>query len=322
MEQKLNITEILKNKPIGIKLYSPIFGNCTLCYIKDETNDICVKTLYDEIRFFDFEGRYNAGGECLLFPSKEMRDWSKFAWKRGDVLVNNSGFKVLFDKWTNDIYTGFYAKIDRLGNSTYYDTDRYTLAPEDEAASYIKIIEDKYEGKLNRETLEIEKAQPEFKDGNIVCISGMGYLAYGIVKSIDNSSKKLEYYVLNDMSTLKFEDWLSFEDKQIQPITETQQIILFDALKKEGKAWDAVKKQIVDLKPKCKFKPFDKVLCRDWDKGKWGADFFSHYDESSDYPFICIKGVYKQCIPYGDMTRHLLGITGEWKGQLLCVLTD
>lgn len=314
MEQKLNITEILKNKPIGIKLYSPIFGNCTLCYIKDETNDICVKTLYDEIRFFDFEGRYNAGGECLLFPSKEMRDWSKFAWKRGDVLVNNSGFKVLFDKWTNDIYTGFYAKIDRLGNSTYYDTDRYTLAPEDEAASYIKIIEDKYEGKLNRETLEIEKAQPEFKDGNIVCISGMGYLAYGIVKSIDNSSKKLEYYVLNDMSTLKFEDWLSFEDKQIQPITETQQIILFDALKKEGKAWDAVKKQIVDLKPKCKFKPFDKVLCRDWDKGKWGADFFSHYDESSDYPFICIKGVYKQCIPYGDMTRHLLGITGEWKG--------
>lgn len=34
MEQKLNIAEILKNKPVGIKLYSPIFGDCTLCYIK------------------------------------------------------------------------------------------------------------------------------------------------------------------------------------------------------------------------------------------------------------------------------------------------
>lgn len=222
MTEELNISEILKGKSKGTKLYSPIFGDCTLCYIKNETNDICVKILYDEIRFFDFEGRYNAGGEYLLFPSKEMRDWSKFAWKRGDVLINNSGFKVLFDKWANNVYTGFYAKIDRLGNSTYYDTDRYTLAPEDEATSYIKIIEDKYKGKLNRETLKIERQH--------------------------------------------------------------------------------------------KFKPFDKVLCRDWDGGKWGADFFSHYDESSDYPFICIKGVYKQCIPYSDMTRHLLGITGEWKG--------
>lgn len=66
-------------------------------------------------------------------------------------------------------------------------------------------------GILNMETLEIEKAQPKFKDGDIVCISGMGYFAYGIVKSIDNSSKKLEYYVLNDMSTLNFEDWLSLK---------------------------------------------------------------------------------------------------------------
>ena len=220
MEQKLNIAEILKNKPIGIKLYSSTFGYIKfngvhkdkVYFYSEDTNAHSVKS----------NGKMYDSGECIIFPSKEMRDWSKFAWKRGDVLINNSGFKVLFDKWANDVYTGFYAKIDRLGNSTYYDTDRYTLAPEDEATSYIKIIEDKYKGKLNRETLKIERQH--------------------------------------------------------------------------------------------KFKPFDKVLCRDWDGGKWGADFFSHYDESSDYPFICIKGVYKQCIPYSDMTRHLLGITGEWKG--------
>lgn len=308
MEQKLNIAEILKNKPIGIKLYSPIFGDCTLCYIKNETNDICVKTLYDEIRFFDFEGRYNAGGECLLFPSKEMRDWSKFAWKRGDVLINNSGFKVLFDKWTNDVYTGFYAKIDRLGNSTYYDTNRYTLAPEDEAASYIKIIEDKYEGKLNRETLEIDKTQPEFTDGDIV--------VYGKSVAICRKFYKhtLCFYVsLNEMFGLLFDDEVE-SSEEYRFATEEEKRLLFNALVNEGKARDAEKKQIVDLKPKCKFKPFDKVLVRDWDKGKWGADFFSHYDESSDYPFICIKGVYKQCIPYNDMTRHLLCTTGEWKG--------
>lgn len=56
--------------------------------------------------------------------------------------------------------------------------------------------------------------------------------------------------MLNDMSTLKLEDWLSFEDKQIQPITETQQIILFEALAKENKAWDAEKERSCWLRAK------------------------------------------------------------------------
>lgn len=178
---------------------------------------------------------------------------------------------------TNGTYTSFYCKhylnSEDKNKIVYYEeflctTERYSLEDKDIAQTYINTIEKHLGGNL--ETLEIEKTQPEFKDGDIVCISGMGYLAYGIVKSIDNSSKKLEYYVLNDMSTLKFEDWLSFEDKQIQPITETQQIILFDALEKEGKAWDTEKKQIVDLKPKCE--PFDKVLGRNEKDDVWEAD--------------------------------------------------
>lgn len=91
MEQKLNIAEILRNKPHGIRLYSPIFGDCTFCYIKDETNDICVKRPYNEMSYFNFEGLYNTAGECLLFPSRLMRNWSKFAWKKGDVLVSDNG---------------------------------------------------------------------------------------------------------------------------------------------------------------------------------------------------------------------------------------
>lgn len=324
MEQKLNIAEILRNKPVGIKLYSPIFGECVFRYINDETNDICVKTQYDEIRFFNFEGLYNAGGECLLFPSKEMRDWSRFAWKRGDILADDRATMVIFDKWYDDTYTSFYCRhyfnYEDKNHPVYYSeflcsTVKYSFKNNQYANhDYLKAIEEKLDGKLNHETLEIEKAQPELKDGDIVCISGMGYLAYGIVKSIDNSSKKLKYYVLKDMSTLKFEDWLSFEDKHIQPISKTQKIILFDALAKKNKAWDTEKKVVVNLPKKCKFKTFDKVLCRDWDGGKWGIDFFSHYDESSDYPFVCIKGVYRQCIPYNDMTKHLLCTTGEWKG--------
>ena len=325
MEQKLNIAEILKNKPVGIKLYSPIFGDCTLCYIKNETNDICVKTLYGEIRFFDFGGRYNAGGECLLFPSKEMRDWSKFAWKKGNVLVSNDGgTEVIFDKWYDDTYTNFYSKhylnSEDENNIKYNEaflctTERYSLEDKDTAQTYINTIEKRLDGKLNIETLEIKK-QPEFKDGDIV--------VYGKSVAICRKFYKhtLCFYVsLNEMFGLLFDDEVE-SSEEYRFATEEEKRLLFNALANEGKARGAEKKQIVDLKPKCKFKPFDKVLCRDWDRGKWGADFFSHYDESSDYPFICIKGVYKQCIPYSDMTRHLLGITGEWKGQLLCVLTD
>lgn len=306
MEQELIIAEILRNKPQGIKLYSPIFGDCTFCYVKDESSDICVRRPYNEISYFNFNGIYHTGGECLLFPSKEMCDWYKFAWKKDDVLVNENNAHIIFE----NTYTTFIGKYycdgdDKSGYS--YISGRYTACTQqfhieegDAVQTYISNI-----GKeIGLKTLEVEKGQPEFKDGDVVCISGMGYLAYGIVKSIDNSSKKLEYYVLNDMSALKFEDWLSFEDKHIQPITETQRMILFDALAKEGKYWDAEKKQVIDVKLEIKLQPFDKVLVRDSEDREWRISLFGYKDNSYYY---CINGYsWKQCIPY-EGNEHLLG---------------
>lgn len=314
MEQELTIAEILRNKPQGIKLYSPIFGNCTFCYIKDESSDICVRRPYNEMSYFNFDGVYHTGGECLLFPSKEMQDWSKFAWKKGDVLVNENNAHIIFEKFSNDTYTTFIGKYycdgdDKSGYS--YISGRYSACTQqfhiekgDAIQTYISNIEKEICGKLNLETLVVEKLQSEFKDGDIVCISGMGYLAYGIVKSIDYSSKKLEYYVLNDMSTLKFEDWLSFEDRQIQPISETQRMILFDALAKEGKYWDAEKKQVINVKLEIKLQSFDKVLVRDSEDREWRISLFGYKDNSYYY---CINGYsWKQCIPY-EGNEHLLG---------------
>lgn len=310
MEQKLNIAEILKDKPVELKLYSSTFGYIKfngvhkdkVYFSSEDTNVHSVKP----------NGKMYDGGECIIFPSKKMRDWSKFAWKRGDVLTNSSGFKVFFDKWVNEDYTKFIGEIKVLGDSHYYyyDTAYYILASKKEALEFIKSVEEINNSKPNLEISKIEKS--EFKDGDIVCISGMGYFAYGIVKSIDYSSKKLEYYVLNDMSTLKFEDWLSFEDKQIQPITETQQIILFDTLAKRGKAWGAEKKQIVDLKLKWTPKPFDKVVVRCGKADKWSIDFFS-YKVSNGY--ICTGDAwFGYCLPYNEETAHLLGTTDDWEG--------
>lgn len=321
MEEKINIAAILKDKPQNTRLWSPIFGDVYLKDITDVNNNMIRITHHGVDNIFMNNGKVWADGDVCLFPSRLMDDWQKFTWKKGDVLVSNDGgTEVIFCNWYDDTYTNFYGKhrldSENKNNIKYNDaflctTGRYSLEDKDAAQAYINAIEKRLGGKLNLETLEIEK-QPEFKDGDIVCISGMGYLAYGIVKSIDNSSKKLEYYVLNDMSTLNFEDWLSFEDKHIQPITETQQIILFDALEKEGKAWDAEKKQIVDLKPKVELKPFDKVLSRRCSEDYWVLNFYSH---KTDYYHICIDGSSNlYCIPYNEETAHLLGTTDEWKG--------
>ena len=319
MEENINIAEILKDKKNGLRLYSPIFGECAFCSVRKDTNDICVKKHNGVKEFFDSKGLYYNTGEVMLFPSKSMRDWEKLSWKRGDLLINSCGLQCIFKEWASDDYTKFngcYSNSrDGYEDVSNAETVKFVKLDDNTAYGYVREIERKLGGILNLETLEIEKTHPEFKDGDIVCISGMGYLAYSIVKSIDNSSKKLEYYVLNDMSTLKFEDWLSFEDKQIQPITETQQIILFDALARENKDWDSDKKAIVDLNPKVELKPFDKVLVRDGKDEIWEPAFFFRYlSQFSGYNYQTVGGEWRvYCIPYIG-NESLLGTTKDMEG--------
>lgn len=320
MEEKINIAKILKDKPEGTKLWTDMFGEVTL-YVVTNTCDAFQVKHHNKEPWFDKDGKLCKEGVLCIYPSKSMRDWEKFAWKKGDVLAGAFGASCIFDKWANDDYTRFDAKFvtPKSRGTTFEVEDWCKITNEACIRQYIRDIEEDNGGKLNLTTLEIENNQPEFKDGDIVCISGMGYLAYGIVKSIDNSSKKLEYYALNDMSTLKTDDWLSFEDKQIQPITETQQIILFDALAKEGKAWDADKKMIVNLKTKVEFKPFDKVLVRNTDTEEWFPGFFEKMDSTWNYPYHIMNRrsmtdfAFKQCIPY-EGNEHLLGTTKDVEG--------
>lgn len=333
METKINIAAILKDKPQGTKLYSPIFGKLRYEGLVPDLGEFTIVTSDNTSAKYSFrqDSRYNRHGEPLmLLPSIEMRDWSKFAWKKGDVLVHKDGtVHIIFERFEDDTYRTFKGKwylwednghIEQFDDRQHCMETSVFIKANDDAKTYINTIEERLGGKLNRETLEIEPAQPEFKDGDIVCISGMGYLAYSIVKSIDYSSKKLEYYALNDMSTLKIDDWLSFEDKQIQPITETQQIILFDVLAKEGKAWDAEKKMIVDLKSLWTPKPFDKVLVRNSDADKWLAGFFEKFEKSWNNPYHIMNlhhmtdFAFKQCIPY-EGNESLLGTTKDVEGE-------
>lgn len=175
MEENINISAILKDKPKGTKLYSPIFGDCTFSFIQNVIDAICVIT-NDNREFFDYKGLFSTLGEVMLFPSKEMRDWSKFTWKKGDVLQKNSHTQVIFDSFVSDTYEvircKYFLKVDnaneRFVKETNVFTRDYFKVNEEQRQCYINKIEEHFGGKLNMETLKIEKPQLKFKDGDII----------------------------------------------------------------------------------------------------------------------------------------------------------
>ena len=175
MEQKLNIAEILKNKPRGTKLYSMIHGKCSSEAVTDEIFKInfCTSkfglTQSGECTLIKFGNMYD-GGECIIFPSKEMRDWNKFAWQKGDILVNENNAHIIFEKFTDDTYTTFIGRHYLNKNYKNYVPGRYTCVTQhfhieesNAAQIYIYNIEEKIGGKLDLKTLEIEKPKCEFK---------------------------------------------------------------------------------------------------------------------------------------------------------------
>lgn len=295
METKINIAEILKDKPEGTKLWTDMFGSVTLYVVTVACDAFQVKH-HNKEPWFDKDGKLYKEGVLCIYPSKSMRDWEKFTWKKDDVLVNSSGFKLFFDRWANDDYTRFFGKVNLLENSFSYETEKYTLASKDE----------------NLDTLEIEK--PEFKDGDIAFADYGNRQDIFIVSEKTNLSEGYSSFICLDLRclTLVMGFRTSFFKKDLCKLrlaTEEEKQQLFDALAKEGKAWDAEKKQIVDLKPKVELKPFDKVLVRNDKEDQWSANIFSY--QVRDNMYYCLGECYwRYCIPY-EGNEHLLGTTNN-----------
>lgn len=225
MENKINIAEILKDCPKGTKLYSPLFGNVTLSEVDTSiVFPITVTGSLNSYCCFTKTGLYytRANAECLLFPSSEMRDWTKF-FKRGDVVCNPStGTLAIFEGWADSDYTNFNTSIYKYSDDTWHNgkvckTDSFIKVDIESHDKFIAYAEKYYNGNYNPDTLQVEP-----------------------------------------------------------------------------------------IKPTCPFKPFDKVLVRDNDEGEWYANYFSHYKENNDCPYVCIDNSYIYCIPY-EGNEHLLG---------------
>lgn len=324
MEEKINIAEILKDKQQGTKLYSILSDG--ECFLNEVSEDSIYIDIDNRKRFWCFTvyGSTHSfpNGCVLLFPSREMRDWHKFAWKKGDVLISNDGKKeVFFNGFTDDTYALFKAKhgfeVLSNGNTIYLAgedgiaTSDYTLGDKDTAQNYINTIEERLGGKLNRETLKVEPAQPEFKDGDIVTIMPrIGDKLIYLFKAEDNGKYYGHAFLDGNIAIVNEDSYCQKDFSTARPSTEEEKQQLFSALAKKGKAWDAENKEVADLKPKVK--PFDRVLVRDSKSDNWRANLFGYIDKDGYYH--CVYANWAYCIPYNEETAHLLGTTDEWKG--------
>lgn len=288
MEQKdIDIYEILKGMPDGTPLYTPMCGNVEFTSVaadKEKTEAIWTEDKNGEYSF-DKHGKWMKGGEVLLFPSKGMRDWSKF-FKKGDVLTTDDGKQeCIFDGWYNKNYTQARVKywldtsiennIKFLEENQPLTSVMFKQEDKEKIECYINTIEEWYGGKkLNRETLEIEKPafeigklyvfNEEDEDGNVTVIGKL----IGKNESEDTLSFGDQYEIENEkfVTDQAFDLRISVHE-ELREATELE-VELFN---KHYSIWMEKEKE---AKEQPAFKTFDKVLVRDRDEEEWEPAIF------------------------------------------------
>lgn len=317
MEQKyIDIYEILKDMPKGTKLYTPLVGKVEFTSVA--TNKEAGEAIWTENRngefSFDKNGRWLDGGEVLLFPSKETRDWSKF-FKKGDVLEykgeNNCKGICIFESYEDDMtklhFTGMFTLTKGEVRETSMSFRTSDWVKSDNPAEYIKTIEERLGGKLNLETLKVEKQEkPVFEVGKLyvfneddedgeltiigkLIINNEGYdtLRFGNQYEIENQK-----FVTDQALDLRIST-----HKELREATEGE-VLMFQKARTQWEKEEEAKEHPA-------FKPFDKVLVRCDKKYKWLPAFFVR-DRGDEYAWrykvLCIHSGkvadFAYCIPF------------------------
>lgn len=344
MEEKINVAAILKDKSQGTKLYDLLYNidveldtisttdteTVVWCTNETDNNTTCHRG-YSEFGTV----RGCSDGLRILLPSKEMRNWGKFAWKKGDVLVNKDGdVHIIFERFADDTYCSFVGKYylwkenndtEQFCKNERLLTSDFQKAGKDDAQTYINTIEERLDGKLNRETLEVEKPKkPAFELGNLYVFNEededgeltiIGKLI-GKNESEDTLTFGNQYEIENEkfVTDQTFDLRISVHE-ELREATEGEAITFQEACT----LWEKSKKQGKDQPP---FKTFDKVLVRCGKKSKWLPAFFIRVHEGfPDWKcsvfLICSGKVsyFSDCIPF-EGNEQLLGTTKDVEGQV------
>lgn len=316
MEQKdIDIYEILKDEEYGTELYTPICGrvwHSGMANDKDSAKAIWTEDEAGREHFFDKNGKIYKEGEVLLFPSKEMRDWSKF-FKKGDVLVSKDReVYIIFEKFEDDAFTKFRGK-HYLWKECYneevfqMETSVFEKASDDDAQTYINNINKCFGGKLNRETLEIEKpVKLTFEIGKLYVFHKRdedGELA--IIGELIDKNESEDTLTFGNQYEIENENFVTDQAFDLRISVNTE---LREATENEVELFNkhyAIWKKEKEAKEQPAFKVFDKVLVRNGKRFKWQPAFFVR-DRGEEaiyrYKVLLIEkgkvGDFTSCIPY------------------------
>lgn len=301
MEQKdIDIFEILKNEEYGTELYTPKCGrvwHSGMANDKDSAKAIWTEDEAGREHFFDKNGKIYKEGEILLFPSKQMRDWSKF-FKKGDVLEykkENNQATCLFDSYEDETKTRFIGRYVKEKEALYSKRpSTYRTADwvkKYDPSGYIRFVEERLGGKLNRETLEIEKpVKLTFEIGKLYVFHERdedGELA--IIGELIDKNESEDTLTFGNQYEIENENFVTDQAFDLRISVNTE---LREATEKEAKEQPA-------------FKVFDKVLVRNGKRFKWQPAFFVR-DRGEEaiyrYKVLLIEkgkvGDFTSCIPY------------------------
>ena len=138
MNKNIDLTKILKGCPEGTEFYSSVYGR--IAFVKVISNKyypILMKQYQEgnnsnDIALFTKDGKanYQYNGECILFPSKDQRDWSKFErfWDKPKVEKFDPKTLQPFDRvlvrdedcyWTADFFSHIDDSLGRVCCSWY-----------------------------------------------------------------------------------------------------------------------------------------------------------------------------------------------------------
>lgn len=320
MEQKdIDIFEILKNEEYGTELYTPKCGrvwHSGMANDKDSAKAIWTEDGAGREHFFNKNGKIYKEGEILLFPSKQMRDWSKF-FKKGDVLEYVGDKKLqgtcTFEKYEDETKTRFFGRFVKekevLNPNLSANFRTVDWVKKYDPTGYIRFVEERLGGKLNRKTLEIEKTQPakptfevgklyvfreEDEDGELTIIGELiakneseDTLTFGNQYEIEN-----EKFVTDQTFDLRIS-----VNKELREATEGECCTFQEAYT----LWEKEK----EAKEQPDFKTFDKVLVRDGKEYEWlPALFVRDRGEGANYRYKVLSlrsgkpAEFACCIPY------------------------
>lgn len=304
----MNIAELLKYCPIGTKLYSTVFGEVKFSEVYPN-NMIVVIIKDDWKRVFHKNGSYSKYGECVLFPSKDQRDWSKFRLplKRGDIMMKADGTIpfIASGEFYKDTSPKYICGVDITGHFStgiYGWTSEFYIPSSEEAKKELfnKMAEAGY--KWNADTLELEKIKPEFKEGDVL-INEEGNL-YLLTGKIAKDIGKAAILYANGDFTAEVAFTITFDGLALAKSSDRNK--LFSFLIRKGYKYDKVQHKVMK---QC-FTPFDRILVRNNNTDSWKADIYLGYDENNPFPYICTRTNYSICIPYED-NEYLLGTTNS-----------